>query len=76
VLAAVAGLLRLLTRTILASTLLLLAGLLAAALLAGPRIVLLVLLTGVVAGLVGIRHFLFSSTVDAFSYRPRVGPQR
>jgi hypothetical protein len=60
VLATLAGLLRLLTRTPLSAALLLLAGLLSAALLATtllPRArIVLLLLTGVLLGIVGVRH--------------------
>jgi hypothetical protein len=60
VLAALAGLLRLLTGTPLSAALLLLAGLLSAALLATttlPRTrIVLLLLTGVLVGIAGVRH--------------------
>jgi hypothetical protein len=60
VLATLAWLLRLLTRTLLSAALLLLAGLLSAALLAATlpraRRVVLLLLTGVLLGVVGVRH--------------------
>jgi hypothetical protein len=60
VLATLARLLRLLTRTLLSAALLLLAGLLSAALLAATTLPrtrsVLLLLTGVLVGIVGVRH--------------------